>query len=73
MLDGSPKLAAIDEEANHQIVPSDGFRKAKRVTHKTLDPDAQIDRLALALLRVLFADCVRCRGDMALVGLHPTV
>ncbi len=58
MLDGYPKLVAIDEEANHQIVYCCRFGKANRATYRRLDPGAQIDVLALDFLRVLFANYV---------------
>ena len=40
MLDSYPKLVAIDEEADHQIVHRRRFGKANRATHKPLDPGA---------------------------------
>ena len=56
MSDGSPKLIAIDEEANHQIVHRRRFGKANRATYEPLDPGPQIDVFALDCLRVLLAD-----------------
>jgi hypothetical protein len=52
VLDGYPKLIAIDEEANHQIVHGGGFGKANRATGKTFDPGPQIDVFALDHLRM---------------------
>jgi len=37
MSDGSPKLVAIDEKADHQIVHGRRFGKANRATHETFD------------------------------------
>ena len=68
MSEGSPKLIAIDEEADHQIVHGRRFGKANRATYEPLDPGPQIDVFALDRLRVLFADDVLLRGDMPLVG-----
>ena len=38
MLDCDPKLGAIDEETNDQIVHRRRFGKANRAAHETLDP-----------------------------------
>ena len=38
MSDEEPKLIAIDEEANHQIVHGRRFRQANGTTHEPLDP-----------------------------------
>src|SRR5262249_2077304 len=38
VLDGYPKLVAIAEEANHQIVHGRRFSKANRTAHEPLDP-----------------------------------
>jgi hypothetical protein len=73
VLNGYPKLVAIDEKANHQIVHCCGFGKAHRATHKTLDPGPQIDMLALDGLRMLFADGLLLGGQMQLAGPHPSV
>ena len=50
MSEGPPKLVAIDEEADHQIVHGRRFRKTNRAAHETLDPCPQIDVLALDLI-----------------------
>jgi hypothetical protein len=71
MSDGSPKLIAIDEETDYQIVHSRRFRKANRAAHEPLDPGPQSDMFALDYLGVLFADCVLLGGDMPLVGAPP--
>jgi hypothetical protein len=52
MLDGSPKLIAIDEQPNHQVVHMLCLRKADRPAYQPLDPRAQVDVLALDLLGV---------------------
>ena len=44
--DEEPKLIAIDEEANHQIVHGDRFRKANGATYKPFNPGSQIDVFA---------------------------
>ena len=38
MLDGYPKLIAIDEETDHQIVHGRRFGKANGATHEPLHP-----------------------------------
>ena len=38
MSDEEPKLIAIDEEANHQIVHGDRFGKANGATYKPFKP-----------------------------------
>jgi hypothetical protein len=43
MSDEEPKLIAIDEEANHQIVHGDRFGKANGTTDKPFNPGSQID------------------------------
>jgi hypothetical protein len=65
---GNDPPRAIDEKANDQIMHGRRFGKANRTTYETLDPDAQVDVLVFDFLRVLFADCVLLRVDMALVG-----
>ena len=50
MSDEEPKLIAIDEEANHQIVHGDRFRKVNGTTHKPFNPGPQIDVLAFDFL-----------------------
>ena len=68
MLDYHPKLVAIDEEANHQIVHGRRFRKANGTTHETLDPCPQIDVFTLDFLRILLAHVMLRWVDMPLVG-----
>src|SRR6266568_3451115 len=71
MLNGYPKLVAIDEEAKHQIVHGCGFGKADRATHQTLDPGPQIDMFALDGLCVLFADGMLLGVEIPFVGPPP--
>jgi hypothetical protein len=47
MLDGSPKLIAIDEQPNHQVVHGRRLGKADCPAYQPLDPRAQVDVLAL--------------------------
>ena len=68
VLDGYPKLVAIDEESDHQIVHGRRFGKANRAAHETLNPCPQIDVFALDFLGVLFADGVLLGLDMPLIG-----
>jgi hypothetical protein len=56
VLECKPKLVAIDEETNHQIVHGRRFGKANGAAHKTFDACPEVDVLALDLLRVLFAN-----------------
>jgi hypothetical protein len=67
MSDEEPKLIAIDEEANHQIVHSDRFGKAHGATYKPLHPGPQIDVLAFDFLRILLPHRVLLWVDMPLV------
>jgi len=68
VLDCYPKLVAIDEEANHQIVHGRRFRKAHGTTHETLDPGPQIEVCTLDFLRMLLANVMLRWVDMPLVG-----
>jgi hypothetical protein len=68
-----PKLIAIDEETDHEIVHGRRFGKADRAPHETFDPRPEVNVFACDLLRVLFADHVLCRVDMALVSTPPSV
>ena len=72
MSEGSPKLIAIDEETDHQIMHGCRLGKANRAAYKPLDPSPQIDVFALTGLRVLFTDDVLLRDDMPLVR-PPTI
>jgi hypothetical protein len=66
--DEEPKLIAIDEETDHEIVHRRRFGKANGAPHEPLDPGAQIDVFAFDLLRMCFANRVLLGIDMALVG-----
>src|SRR6266568_9594455 len=68
VLDRYPKLIAIDEETNDQIVHRRRFGKADRATHETLDPCPQIDVFTLNSLRVLLAHVMLRWVDMPLVS-----
>ena len=72
MSEESPKLIAIDEEADHQIMHGCRLGKANRAAYKPLDPSSQIDVLALDGLRVLFTDDMLLWDDMPLVR-PPTI
>jgi hypothetical protein len=58
MSDGSPKLIAIDEEPNHQVMPALCLGKTARPAYQALDPRAQVAGLALALLRLCLPHCL---------------
>jgi hypothetical protein len=73
MSDGSPKLIAIDEETNHQVVHALCLGKADRPTYQPPDPRAQVDVLALDLLRVFLPNRVLLCLHMPLVGPQPSV
>ena len=72
MSEESPKLIAIDEETDHQIVHGCRLGKANRATYEPLDPSPQIEVFALDGLRMLFTDDVLLRNDMPLVR-PPTI
>ena len=67
MSDEEPKLIAIDEETNHQIVHGDRFGKANGATYKPFNPGPQIDVFAFDFLRILLPHRVLLWGDMPLV------
>ncbi len=67
MSDEEPKLIAIDEETNDQIVHRRRFGKADRATHETLDPCPQIDVFTLNSLRVLLANLMLRWVDMPFI------
>jgi hypothetical protein len=68
MLDCYPKLIAIDEEADHQIVHSCRLGKAQRAAYEPFNPGPQVDVLAFDRLRVLLADGMLLGVEMPLVG-----
>ena len=71
MLDCDPKLGAIDEETNDQIVHRRRFGKANRAAHEPFDPGPQIDVFALDFLRIVLANVMLLRVDMPLVRPPP--
>ena len=68
MSDEEPKLIAIDEEANHQIVHGDRFGKANGATYKPFNPGPQIDVFTLDFLRILLAHVMLRWVDMPCIG-----
>jgi hypothetical protein len=50
VLDCYPKLVAIDEVVNHEIVHGHRLGKAERATYKPFNPRLQIDVFALDFL-----------------------
>ena len=73
MLDESPKLIAIDEKTNHQVVHTLCLGKADCPAYQPLDTRAQVDVLALDLLRVFLPNRVFLCLHMSLVGPQPSV
>jgi hypothetical protein len=71
MSDEEPKLIAIDEEANHEIVHGCRFGKAHGATYEPFNPGPQVDVFALDFVCVLFANFVLLGGDMPLVSTPP--
>src|SRR5215510_15944052 len=67
MLEGSPKLIAIDEEADHEILQAVCLGKTDCAAYEPLDPGPQIDVFTLDSLRVLFPDDVLLRDEMPLI------
>src|SRR5499427_698879 len=67
MSDEEPKLIAIDEEANHQIVHGDRFGKANGTAHQPFDPGPHVDVLAFDFLRIRLSNVMLRWGDMPLV------
>jgi hypothetical protein len=68
VFDGSSKLLAIAEETNHQIMHRRRCGKAHRATHQTLDPDPQMNVLALDFLRMLLVNLMLLWVDMLRVS-----
>src|SRR5712691_7170826 len=71
VLEGYPKLIAIDEEANHEIVHRRRFGKANGAPYEPLDPGPQVDVFALDFLRVLLAHMMLLWVDVPLVRAPP--
>jgi hypothetical protein len=71
MLDGYPKLVAIDEEPDHEIVHGRRLGKADRATYEPFNPRPQIEVFTVDFLRIGLAHFVLRRVNMALVGTPP--
>jgi hypothetical protein len=71
VLEGYPKLIAIDEEANHQIVHRRRFGKAYSAPDEPLDPGPQVEVFALDFLRVFLAHVMLRWVDVPLVRAPP--
>ena len=71
MLDCYPKLIAIDEEPDDEIVHGRRLGKADRATDEPFNPGPQVDVLAFDLLRLGFANRVLLGIDVSLVGPPP--
>ena len=67
MLYFEPKLKAVDEQADDEIVHLGGLREADRLAHQALDAGAQRQVLALQLLGMVFPHCMEPGIEMALV------
>ena len=64
----SPKLVAMDEEGEHEIVQGRRLGKAYRTAHEPLNPGPQVAVLAFDGLCVLLADGMLLGVKIALVG-----
>ena len=71
MSDEEPKLIAIDEETNDQIVHRRRFGKAHRAAHEPLNPCPQIEVFAFDLLGILLAHLVLLWVDIPLIRPPP--
>jgi hypothetical protein len=71
VLDGSPKLIAIDEDPDHEIVHSRRLGKADRATDEPLNPRPQMDVFAFDFLCMGLAPLVLRGVNMALVSAPP--
>ena len=63
-----PKLTAVDEQADDEIVHPYGLRKADRLAHQALDPRAQRQMFALQLLGMVFPHFMKLGRQMPLVS-----
>ena len=66
--DCHPKLIPIDKETDHQVVHVFGLGKTDRPADQPLDPRAQVNVLALDLLRMCLPHRVLLRLHMPFVG-----
>ena len=71
MLDGYPKLVAIDEEPDYEIVHGRRLGKTDRATYEPFNPCPQIDVFALDFLRVFLANVMLLWVDVPLVSTPP--
>jgi hypothetical protein len=71
VLDCYPKLIAIDEEPDDEIVHGRRLGKAYCATDESFNPGPQVDVLAFDLLCMGFANRVLLRSDVSLVGPPP--
>jgi len=71
VLDGYPKLVAIDEEPDHEIVHRRRLGKADRATDEPFNPRPQIDVFAFDFLCIGLTHLVLRGVNMALVGAPP--
>ena len=67
VLEQHPKLIAVDEQFNHQIVHPFGLGETNRPTHQPLDPRPQVDMLALDFLCLILANTMLLGIKMTLV------
>ena len=67
MLYFDPKLKAVDEQADDEIVHLGGLREADRLAYKAFDPCAQRQMFAFQLLGIVFPHCMERGIEMALV------
>ena len=63
LLDDSPELITVDEQADDQIMHTLRLRKADRPAHQPLDPRPQVDVLALDALHVFLPNGVVVREN----------
>ena len=61
MSDGHPKLISINKQPNDQIVHAFRFGETDRPAYQPLDPRAQVDVLALDLLRICLPYAARAQ------------
>ena len=62
-----PKLKAIDEQPNDEIVHLDGLREADGLAHQARDPRAPRQMFALQLLGLVFPHFMERGIEMALI------
>ena len=67
-LHSDAEFIAIDEQANHDIVQLGGFGEADRLAYQAVDPGAERQVLAFALLSIALAWAMSRRHQMPLIG-----